>query len=513
MSTTNRQTQGGIYSRKMLFRFVRVRLSRKLWATYKFRNRDIISRPLALLLGMLIGPAFALPAGEVVVGGSVTVNRPTVDSLTVNQGTARAAINWQSFGIGTGQSVTFVQPSATSVILNRVVGNDSSAIYGSLKANGQVFLLNSNGVYFSPTASVDTGALVASSLAMSTADFMSGRMLFTAPQGMTPGSVVNQGTIISAANGYVMLAAPRVSNEGVISAPGGSVGLVAGSRVLMDRAGDGLMRFSVDAGAVGAIVSNSGVISADGGRVMLAASALDGALTTVVNQTGLIKANSVGKQGGVITLRAIGGDAVVDGGRMEANGTGDGGTGGTVQVLGDRVGLFNGASISATGTDGGGTVLIGGDFQGKNPDVQNASSTFVGKAVTINADASGNGDGGKVVVWANGVTRYFGAISVRGGNAGGNGGHVEVSGKGDLVYRGTVDATASRGQVGTLLLDPTNINVASVDPADGSYTSALTDVDQFSDPNIGAGLTTINVASINGAGANVTLQEIGRAHV
>ncbi|MEI2579878.1 beta strand repeat-containing protein [Scytonema sp. PRP1] len=134
--------------------------------------------------------------------------------------------------------------------------------------------------------------------------------------------------------------------------------------------------------------------------------------------------------------------------------------GGTVQVLGDRVGLLDNARIDVSGETGGGTVLIGGDFQGKG-EVPNAARTFVGPGVTINADALTSGDGGRVIVWADEATGFYGNISARGGRNSGNGGFVEVSGKQNLIFRGNVDTSAINGNFGTLLLDPTNITIVN----------------------------------------------------
>jgi filamentous hemagglutinin family protein len=176
--------------------------------------------------------------------------------------------------------------------------------------------------------------------------------------------------------------------------------------------------------------------------------------------------------------------------------------GGTVEVLGDHIGLFDNARINASAPSGGGTVLIGGDFQGKG-EVPNATRTFIGSNVSINADAIANGDGGRVIIWSDEATRFYGNITARGGVHSGNGGFVEVSGKQFLDYNGFTDTRAPFGATGTLLLDPTNIVVVAV----GGETGNLLDVDAFADPDIGTpGDTTLNVAAINLATANVTLQ-------
>jgi hypothetical protein len=166
------------------------------------------------------------------------------------------------------------------------------------------------------------------------------------------------------------------------------------------------------------------------------------------------------------------------------------------------VGLFDNALIDVSSFSGGGTVLIGGDFQGKGT-VPNTNQTVIGSNVNINADAIANGNGGRVIIWSDTATRFYGNISAKGGANSGNGGFVEVSGKQFLDYNGFTDTRASFGATGTLLLDPTNIEVVAV----GGETGNLLDVDAFADPDLGTpGDTTVNVAAINLATANVTLQ-------
>ncbi len=452
-----------------LFRYMRVRLSRKLWATYRFRNKSIVPQVLAAMLAGFWGVAQALPANGVVVGGQATISSPNSQNTLINQTTPRAAIDWRSFSIDRGQTVTFVQPDGSSVALNRVLGGDQSAIFGALRANGQVFLVNPNGVYFSPTATVDTAALLVSTLGMSTQGFMAGSSKLTLSGTGAPGTVRNEGVLTAAPGGFVVLAGGQVFNLGEINTPQGTAALLAGKSITIDREGDGLVRFAVDAGAVRALVDNSGTITANGGSAVLLAYAIDSAMSTVVNQTGVVRANSVEERGGMVTLRAIGGDTVVRG-RIEANGA----TGGTVTILGDRVGLFDQASISATGQGAGGMVHIGGGYQGVG-EAQNATRTVVGSGVTIDVSSLGNGNGGEAVVWSDGRTDFNGAILARGGARGGDGGFVEVSGKGILVFQGSVTTQAALGRDGTLLLDPDNIFITGGAANSGAQDAQLVD--------------------------------------
>ncbi|MDP3411753.1 MAG: hypothetical protein Q8S16_00990, partial [Polaromonas sp.] len=336
--------------------------------------------------------------------------------------------------------------------------------------------------------------LVASSLAISNGDFVAGRYTFTGPAG---GSVVNQGSISAARGGYVLLTAPSVSNTGSITTEAGSTGLLAGSRVTLDTSGAGLVRFSVDAAAVNAAASNSGTITAAGGQVAMLASALGDAMGTVVNQTGVIRATSATERNGMIVLSGGASGVVNVAGELNVSGTAQDHTGGTVKVLGDKVVLAAGARIDASGQAGGGTDLVGGNYQGKGTE-QNASVTLVSQGAVIDASATRTGDGGKVVVWADGATGFYGAIRAEGGAEAGNGGLAEVSGKQTLAFDGSASLGAAHGAAGTLLLDPLNIVIGAAGPA------TYADVNTFAAQ---AGTTqTVSVATLNAVAGNISLQ-------
>ncbi|MDP1889235.1 filamentous hemagglutinin N-terminal domain-containing protein, partial [Polaromonas sp.] len=476
-------------------RTVVVRLSRKLTATYRLHSGRVLSRLLAAMLAGFSTLATALPEGASLVAGQANISTPSANAMVVTQGSDKAILNWQSFNIDTGQSMQFVQPGAASVALNRVVGAAPSSIYGSLSANGQVFLINPAGVMFAPGAQVHVGGLVASTLALSNEDFMAGRYTFSSNG--NAGTVTNGGNIRAARGGYVLLAAPGVSNSGSINADAGSVGLVAGARVSVDTSGAGLVSFSVDAAAANAVAANSGVITAQGGQVAVLASALGDVMATVINQTGVIRATSATERNGVIVLSGGKTGVVAVSGELNASGADGGKTGGTVKVLGDKVVLAAGARIDASGQVGGGTVLIGGNYQGKGVE-QNASLTLVARDVVIVASAAGSGDGGKVVVWSDAATGFYGAIKATGGSDSGHGGFAEVSGKQTLAFDGSVNLGAARGEAGTLLLDPLNIIVSNAGPA------TYADVSTFAAQS---GTTqTVSVATLNAVAGNITLQ-------
>ncbi|MBK9521137.1 MAG: filamentous hemagglutinin N-terminal domain-containing protein [Rhodocyclaceae bacterium] len=447
-----------------------------------------------------------LPNGATIVAGQVAITT-SASRMDVNQSSAKAIVNWNSFNIGSGAQVNFAQPNNTSVILNRVEGGNASQIFGRLTSNGHVFLTNPAGVLFAPGAQVDVGGLVASTLGISDANFLAEKYSFS--NGGSAAGVTNAGNITSSRGGFVALIAPQVSNSGNINAPSGSIGLAAGDHVNLDFDHDGLLSFRVDLAAAGARAGNSGSLVADGGRVVMNAQAKDALLSTVLNNDGVIRARSLGSRNGEIWLGGGASGVVSVTGTLDASGTAAGQSGGTVKVLGDKVGLFDHASVDVSGVGAGGTALIGGNWQGKGME-QNASATYVGKDVSINADAVGTGDGGKVLVWAEGTTQFYGKISARGGTQSGDGGFVEVSGKKSLVYAGLTDLRAPQGMSGTLLLDPDDVLIVNGAASDGSN---LTCVDSgggtgtCTDPDVNTNATGPFADSQTASGLNATITD------
>ena len=316
------------------------------------------ARTQALLASVLLAasamPALAvdmnvLPSGGQVSAGAASISS-TANTLTVQQSTQKAAINWQSFSVGGNATVNFQQPNASSVILNRVVGTEQSVIAGAMNANGQVFLLNSNGVLFTGTSSVNVGGLVASTLNVSDADFMAGRNTFTANG--SKASVINLGTINAADGGYVALLGNQVKNEGVISARLGTAILAAGDQVSLNFNGDSLVGVTIDQGTLNALVENKQAIYADGGLVVLTAKGLDAVMATVVNNTGEVRAQTIADKEGKIYL--LGG---MDNNRTEVGGTLDasapnGGNGGFVETSAASVSVANGTRVTTNAPSG-----------------------------------------------------------------------------------------------------------------------------------------------------------------
>lgn len=424
----------------------------------------------ALAAAAIVGPAGANPVGGVVVGGHASILQPSPSLTQINQSSQRAVIDWRSFSIGVGEAVRFNQPSTGSATLNRVVGNDPSSILGSLSANGHVYLVNQNGVFIGRDAHVDAAALVLSTANVSNSDFMAGRLNFNQP-GKPGARIVNEGRLTAADGGLVAMVAPGVENRGVISARLGQVILAGTPTFSLDLFGDGLVNILLSQASMSGImdasgqpltnyVSQSGRVIAEGGRIWISAATARGLVNGMVSISGELRATKVAQQGGEITL--LGGNELNISGSVLA--TGSDGMGGSIGASADRVVLASNAVLDASGQSHGGTVLVGGSYQGASPVPganATASSLNVAQGASIKADATGRvGNGGLVVLWSENETRYSGSVTARAGAAGGNGGLMEVSGKRHLAFEGQADASSPQGIAGTLLLDPGSLTVA-----------------------------------------------------
>src|SRR6185312_15644097 len=407
--------------------------------------------PISLCVGLAIGSiAFsgdALaggPTGGVVVGGSGDIAQ-SGNQTVINQISQRLALNWDTFNLKSNESVLFNQPSRSAVALNRILDQNPSQIFGKINSNGQVFLINTHGIIFGATAQMNVGGLMASTLDLTPKDFLAGNYNLNAVGGSA--GIVNHGLIQAASGGSVALVGGSVLNDGLILANYGSISLDFDGNGLINIQITGELKQRLDAKE--AAVSNKGTLKAEQGTVVLQASAAKDLFTNLVNNSGVIDASGISTDGGVVRLVGNGGNTTHSG-SIDVSGV----HGGKIQVLSDKDVLVTGGTLDASGTHGGGEVLVGGDAHGANPLVQNAERTYVGGDASIRADATETGDGGKVIVWADNLTRADGRIFARGGSTGGDGGFVEVSGKKHLDFAAHVDTSARNGATGTLLLDP-----------------------------------------------------------
>lgn len=284
----------------------------KLNHNYSSRFRILKGGKISLIVSALFGSAilsFASPSGGVVTSGNATINQ-SGKITNINQSTSKASINWQKFGIKADEVINFIQPDKNSITLNRVVGDERSIIDGALNANGQVWILNSNGVLFGKNASINTSGLLATTKNITDTNFQAGNYTFT---GDSTESVINEGSIKIKDNGYVILASNEVRNSGTIEAVKGRVQLTGADEYTINLNGNSLVDLVVDKGVLDALVENSGTILADGGEVYLTTHAVDELLRGVVNNTGIIEANSLDGISGHVELFAHGGTANIDG--------------------------------------------------------------------------------------------------------------------------------------------------------------------------------------------------------
>jgi filamentous hemagglutinin family protein len=287
-----------------------------------------------------------------VVAGQAAIAQ-SGSQMTVTQSTDKAILNWQSFNIGSQAGVTFQQPSASAVALNRVLGSDPSAIYGALNANGQVFLVNPNGVLFGQGARVDVGGLVASTLNIRNEDFLAGNHRFTR-DGATAG-VTNQGELLGK---YVALLAPEVRNEGVIATTMGTAALAAGEAVTLGITGNALIDVQVEQASIDTLVENKHLIQADAGTVVLSAQSAHTLLGQVVN-SGAIEAQGLVNEGG--TVRLLASSSIDHSGSITAD-AGANGNGGTAILLADLANPNSQTSVSGSITARGGSASGDGGF-------------------------------------------------------------------------------------------------------------------------------------------------------
>lgn len=388
-------------------------------------NQNFILRRTTLALIMAFSSAAALagpPApNQLPIGGVVTSGQATISSgsntAVINQTTGKAAINWNSFSVGSNATVKFNQPDASSVTLNRVQSANPSQIYGNIQANGQIYLVNPSGIYFAPGANVNVGGIVATTQQMSDADFMSGKSTFSG----SGGTVVNDGTIMAGLGGYIALLAPEVRNNGVLIARQGTVALAAGDSVTLNFGiGSRLDSVTVTPSQLKALVENKNAVVAPDGLVILSARAVNAIAGSVIN-SGTADASSVTARGGRIILD---GDNVLVSGSLLANGA----SGGEISISGKNI-------------------------------VADTTSM-------LKADAGSNGQGGKISVIANTADpasslKFDGVASAKGGVSGGDGGFVETSGsKVTVGASAVVDTSAKAGKSGQWLIDPHDFTIA-----------------------------------------------------
>lgn len=390
---------------------------------------------------LLAHGASAAPTGGTVVGGSGTIEQSGLDT-TVTQSTDRLAIDWASFNVAADERVAFLQPSETSIALNRILDMSGSQILGRIDANGQVILMNPNGVFFGADATVNVGGLVATGLAIDTTDFMNGDLLLQAVDG-TAGTVINRGLINAATGGSVALIGKQVTNSGLISAHLGHVALASGRQAVVTFDEQGLLGIRVDEASLqaelgmGPGVNNSGTITAAGGKILLTGSVSEDLFARAVNAGDLSgDTGAVVHEDGSFTLGAgvdvlntgtlsatsdanAAGDVVMVGrnvnqrGLIEADHRVGGDAGGIHLEASNTVRLTNGASLSARGAAGSGDLVLTGDnvIGHSDTSIRTSGDTALTAYLQLKAPTLSTQD---LTIKSIGTVRQTGALEVTG---------------------------------------------------------------------------------------------------
>jgi len=439
---------------------------------------------------LLLSQAFCNPEGFQLVLGDA--NSPSIDatgSLIIESG-KNAVIQWDSFSIGERERVHFSQADSHSAVLNRVMGGSASSLLGSLDSNGQIILINPNGVLIGKDGLIQTAGFIASTADVSNEEFLKGGDLHFAAD--SSASIVNLGAI-KCPTGDIVLLARTVQNSGTLTAPEGLVTLAAGAEILIKPDGDERI-FIQPTESDFASVENSGDIHALAVEIKSGRSPY----LYAIKSSGNISTPKFAEQNGRIYI-------VADTGRTDVSGALSS-EGGEVRILGEEVVIDNPLAIDVSSAAEGGTVLIGGDYKGENPEIPSARMTYVGPNTSIKADARTAGNGGKVILWSTDKTGFYGNISAQGGTQGGNGGLVEVSG-GYLDYQGYANTLATLGKTGELLLDPVNVTIQSNGGANTNGNFMQFDFVSITTMNTSTVDTSLLVAQLGTA--NVTISTAG----
>ena len=331
---------------------------------------------------------FSNPTDPNVIAGNASVYEKGKGVLNISA-SDKSIINWQDFSIKAGEITKFLQPSETASVLNRVVENNISNILGNLEANGHIYLINPSGIIIGQDAQINTASFTASTLDVLDEDFLkNNQMVFTSD---AKGTIINHGQV-QANSGNVTLLAYQIENLGTIQAKNGKASLVCGQEIFLQLDENNLLirptKGATQEDEVG--ILNKGTIEAIKTELKTGTNPY----AYAIQNEGKIHSFGIEKQNGEVLIIAEEGYSNIKGEIIAKN---ENETGGKIQILGDKVGLFENTKIDASGENGGGKVLIGGDFQGKNPTIPNSRAIYINEGVEIYADAIAQGNGGKII--------------------------------------------------------------------------------------------------------------------
>ena len=432
--------------------------------------------------------------------GTTTIINADGNQFNITGGTlsgdgANLFHSFQQFGLDANQVANFLSNPQIINILGRVSGNEASIINGLIQVGGgnsNLFLMNPSGFIFGSDASLNVpGSFTATTAngigfaqgwfnTSGETDYQSlvgspNRFAFTMDQ---PGSIINAGELAVSEGEHLTLLAGQVINTGTLSAPGGTITMTAVPGENVVRISQAGMLLSLE---IEAATAEDSLATAEGISPLQLAELLTG---QDEESTGVIvdSENTVRLIGSDVVIPTISGTTILSG----VVDTSSEQFGGNVYLVGEQVGVIN-ATINASGSDGGGTVLIGGGFQGQGS-IPNALQAFVSSDSIIYADALEHGNAGLVVAWADEINRFSGSVSATGGETFGDGGLVEISARDSLIFRGLIDVGATSGNLGTILFDPKTITISDGGTDDlnlnnafgeNSGNSVTFDADQF----------------------------------
>jgi filamentous hemagglutinin family protein len=392
---------------------------------------------------LISSTAFANPVLNGVIAGSAAVSQ-TGNTVTVNQSSEQAILEWKSFNINANEKTQFVQPDSSAVALNRIdPSQGASQIFGMLSSNGTIILVNGAGVHFGQGASVNVGSIIVSTSDISNANFLAGKYSFD--QASTyGGTVVNEGKIVAANYGLVALLGNNVVNNGFIRAKMGNIVLATGDKFTFDFNGDQLINFTVDEAVThGGYIKNTGALLADGGQILVSAQTAETVLDNVIDMQGVALANSVSQTGGEIVLQANNGTIGVSG-KLIATGN-SGQSGGNVKVLANNINITPGAVIDVSGSTGAGNITLAGDAA-----FDNAANIIIAPLSVLKASSyQTGGDGGSINIYANNLA-VGGVLDVSSSGTNSFGGSVQLAANNVVVLPGSVinaNGTEFAGQI------------------------------------------------------------------
>ncbi len=391
-------------------------------------NKQHIALIMSIAFFMLPIQIQALPSGARVAAGLASFNK-NGNHLNITTSN-KAIINYNSFNIGRKEGVRFIQPSSSSVVLNRVVkANNPSSILGSLNANGRVFLVNPAGIYFGANSKVNANSFLATTLNITNDNFLKGNYQFNKMKNYADSYIVQKGSITVSPEGFVILASPLLSSQGSIMAKAGHITLGATDNFYVEFDPSGLVRYDY----------KQNKITNNDKPIALPKEYANSIINSVVNTDTINKVIKIVKHGNIISLEGASGSAFISS-KLNTNAVNQN-QAGKIEVKAQKNAF----------------ILNGANFQ---------------------SNAKDNGNGGYISVFSHNLTYSDKGASyiANGGSVNGNGGFVEVSAKDKVVFDGSkVSLHAPNGEMGLFLIDPDNIIISNDSIYSGIDTSFTAD--------------------------------------